>query len=110
MDDQTAILTSRALIPFNVEESTTIEQAAGIAGKSRRTIRRWCIEHGIGRRIGGTWRVSKVALMMLLEGDSENLRAYRDDGVRAQFEPVARYFHRAGLGKLLELPGFGAAA
>ena len=32
------------------------------------------------------------------------------DGVRAQFEPVARYFRRAGLDKLLELPGFGAAA
>src|ERR1700686_2321663 len=110
MDDQTAILASRALIPFNVQESTTIEQAAGIAGITPRAMRRWCIEEGIGRRVRGTWRVSKVALTMLLEGDSEALRAYRDDGVRAQFEPVARYFHRAGLGKLLELPGFGAAA
>jgi hypothetical protein len=83
MDDQTEILTSRALIPFNVEESTTIEQAAGIAGKTPRTMRCWCIEQGIGRRIGGTWRVSKVALIMLLEGDSEALRAYRDDGAYA---------------------------
>src|SRR5712691_7417990 len=71
-------------------------------------MRRWCQEQGIGRRIGGTWRVSKVALTMLLEGDNEALQAYRDLGVRAQFEPVAGYFCRAGLSKLLELPGFGA--
>jgi hypothetical protein len=110
MDDHTATVATRALIPFNVEESVTIEQAASTSGKTPRTMRRWCIEHGIGRRIGGTWRVSKVALAMLLEGDHEALAAYRDDGVRAQFEPVARYFRRAGLDKLLQLPGFGAAA
>src|ERR1700677_265267 len=110
MDDKTAIVATRALIPFNVVESLTFEGAAGTAGKTSRTMRRWCIEHGLGRKIGGAWLVSKVALAMWLEGDDEALAAYRDDGVRAQFEPVARYFRRAGLDELLKLPGLGAAA
>jgi hypothetical protein len=38
---------------------------------------------------------------MLLEGDLEALAAY-DDGARAQYEPVARHYHRLGLGELLK--------
>ena len=63
----------------------------------------WCVEHGIGRRVaGGTWKVSKVALAMLLDGDLEALAAYRDDGVRGSWEPVAKFYRRCGLGELLE--------
>ena len=100
----------RALGPSNVVWLiTAVQQAAALAGVTPRTMRRWCVEHGIGRRIGGIWRVSRIALAMWTEGDIEALAAYRDDGVRGQLEAVARYFRRAGLGKLLELPGFGAA-
>jgi hypothetical protein len=64
-----------------------------IAGKSERTLRNWCDEHGIGRRIaGGSWAVSKVALAMLLDGDLAALAAYRDRGARASSEPVAAYY------------------
>jgi hypothetical protein len=91
------IVTSRALVPFNIDECTTIDQAAGIAGKTPRTMRRWCIEQGIGRRIGGHWAVSRVALQMYLDGNEDALAAYHD-GARAQYGPVADYYRRLGLG------------
>jgi hypothetical protein len=96
----------RTLIPFASEEVISVAEAATIARKSERTIRNWCVEHGIGRRIGGAWAVSKVALQMVLEDDMDVLSAYHD-GARAQYEPVARYYHRLGLGDLLKRPEFG---
>jgi hypothetical protein len=58
----------RTLIPFHVREAISLKDAAAVAGKSQRTVRRWCSEHGIGRRIAdGSWAVSRVALAMLLE-------------------------------------------
>jgi hypothetical protein len=99
--------TLRTLIPYAGEERLSIGEAATIAGKSERTLRNWCVEHGIGRRVaGGNWAVSKVALQMLLDGDHQALAAYRDDGVRGAWEPVAKYYHRCGLAHLLERPGF----
>ena len=73
------------LVPFNAAEGMTLKQAAAVAGKSERTVRDWCAEHGIGRRVaGGTWVVSKVALAMLLDGDLDALASYRDFGVSAR--------------------------
>jgi hypothetical protein len=87
-----------------------MKEAVDITGKSQRTLRRWCIEDGIGRRIAGRqWLISLPALYMRIEGDDEALIGYRD-GARAQFEPVARYFRRFDLGDLLQRPEFGAAA
>lgn len=95
------------LVPFNVAEGISMAEAAAMAGKSQRTIRNWCIEHGIGRRVvDGTWVISRVALQMLLDGDHNSLVAYRDHGVRAAYEPVARYYERADLGYLLSLREF----
>jgi hypothetical protein len=106
--DATAVLSSRALIPFNFKEAVSVKEAASIAGRSQRTIRRWTMEFGIGRRIaGGNWAVSRVALAMLLDGDHDALIGYCN-GARAQFEPVARHFQKVGLGELLTLPEFGA--
>jgi hypothetical protein len=77
-----------------------LQQAAAVAGKSQRTLRNWCIEHGIGRRVAdGTWVVSRVALAMLLDGDLDALASYRDFGVRASFEPVRKYYERFDLGE-----------
>lgn len=99
----------RTLDPFAVEERISVGEAAAIAGKSERTMRAWCVEHGIGRRVaGGTWAVSKVALAMLLDGDLEALAAYRDRGARRSSEPVARYYRRCDLADLLERPAFAA--
>jgi hypothetical protein len=99
----------RTLVPFANEERISVSEAAGIAGKAERTIRNWCVDHGIGRRVaGGTWAVSKVALAMLLDGDLEALAAYRDRGARGSSEPVASYYRRCELASLLGRPGFAA--
>ncbi len=87
---------SRTLIPYDKREALTLQQAAGIAGRSAETIRRWCEAEEIGRRVGGRWAVSHPALLMWLDGDEAALRAYRA-GERMD-EVVASYFARAGLG------------
>jgi len=98
---------SHTLVPFHAAEGLTLKEAVDVAGKSERTLRNWCVEHGIGRRVaGGTWVVSKVALAMLLDGDHDALVCYRDFGVRAKYEPVAKYYQRLDLGDLLDLPEF----
>jgi hypothetical protein len=99
----------RTLVPFADEERIVIRKAARIAGKSERTLRNWCVEHGIGRRVaGGNWAVSRVALAMLLDGDLEALAAYRDRGERGSSEIVAKYYRRCQVAYLLERPGFVA--
>ena len=87
------------LIPYDKREGFSLGEAADLAGKSVGTIRNWCLQHGLGRRVGGgTWVVSKVALTMFLDGDQKALRAYHS-GDRSS-ELVAGYFVRAGLADL----------
>jgi hypothetical protein len=81
------------LCPFDKRECLSLKEAAGIAGKSESTMRGWCEQHGLGRRVGGgTWSVSKVALAMFLDGDTMALKAYHA-GDRAS-DLVAPYFER----------------
>ena len=107
-----ALLAARwqILVPFDRREGCTLGQAALIAGKGETTVRTWCQRDGIGRRVaGGTWVVSRVALRMLLDGDSQALTAYLA-GVRA-VDPVASYYRRLGLGAVLvALAAFAASA
>ena len=84
------------LLPYDSREAIGTNVAARRAGKSQRTIRKWCEEHGIGRHIaGGHWKVSVVALAMFLDGETKALSAYlagdRDS------EVVAAYFDRLGV-------------
>jgi hypothetical protein len=65
------------LVPFDAREGISLSQAALRAGKSESTVRSWCVQHGLGRRVGGgVWVVSKVALSMFLDGDWKALAAY----------------------------------
>ena len=57
-------------------EALTLKQAAERAQKSPGTIRNWCESEGIGRRVGGVWCVSKVALEMYLDGETDALDQY----------------------------------
>jgi hypothetical protein len=82
------------LRPFNPAEAIRITNAATLAGKSERTIRNWCLERHIGRRIGGHWAVSIVALDMLLAGDHEGLVAYLA-GDRTSARVVSYYTARS---------------
>ena len=55
------------LVPFDRAEACSLKEAADRAGKSESTIRNWCVNYGIGRRVaGGVWQISKPALEMLL--------------------------------------------
>jgi hypothetical protein len=64
------------LVPYDQREAISIEQAVKRSGQSASTLRTWCEKKGIGRRIGGHWKVSKVALQMFLDGNEEALSAY----------------------------------
>ena len=91
---------SRCLIPFDRRESISIAAAAQRTGRVNRTLRRWCEEYRIGRRIaGGQWMVSVVALEMLLNDDVEALKVYLDGDRRSPV--VSAYYDSAGLGALV---------
>jgi hypothetical protein len=62
---------------------------------AQRTIREWCMLHRIGRRIAGRWRVSQVALDMLLGEDCKALEAYHA-GDRTS-DQVRFYFARRNI-------------
>jgi hypothetical protein len=84
------------LIPYDPREGISLSQATALPGKKVGTIRNWCVQHNLGRRVGGgTWVVSKVALAMFLDGDTKALRAYHS-GDRTS-DLVVVYFRRAGL-------------
>jgi hypothetical protein len=56
--DDTAL---QILIPFDAREAMTLRRAALRANKSESTMRSWCIERGLGRRVGdGPWNVSRI--------------------------------------------------
>jgi hypothetical protein len=79
------------LVPFNPLEAISVAVAAARAGRSESTVRSWCQNHGIGRRIvGGHWQVSNAALQMLLDDNKKALCAYHK-GDRAS-PLVAPYF------------------
>ena len=84
--------TRAVLVPYVRQESISISNAARVAGRSESTIKTWCIDHAIGRKIGGRWEVSKVALAMYLDGNVPALAAYHL-GCRTD-EVVAAYFRR----------------
>ena len=83
-------MSALVLHPFDPAEAIRVSEAAVRAGKSDRTIRNWCMERQIGRRIAGQWAVSSVALDMFLAGDDVALDAYLS-GDRTS-ERVAGYF------------------
>ena len=85
----------QVLRPFHRSEVLSIAEAARIAGRAVRTIREWCLFHDIGRRIGGRWAVSKVALAMWLDGNQETLAAYLA-GDRSS-PTITEYFDRCGV-------------
>jgi len=87
----------KILIPYDWRESIALRGAAKIAGRSESTVRSWCQDYHIGRRVGGgPWQVSRPALMMFLDDDKPALRAYLS-GDR-ESELVRAYFRRSGIG------------
>jgi hypothetical protein len=89
----------QVLRPYHPSEAATVPEAATYARRSVRTVRWWCEEHHLGRRIGGAWFVSRVALQAFLEGDHEALRLYLQ-GDRTS-PAVTRIYRDLGLGHLV---------
>lgn len=89
----------QVLVPWDVREAISVVDAAELIGCSLVTVRNWASMHGLGRRVGGKWMLSRVALRMYLDGDRRALGAYLM-GDR-ESELVLSYF--AGCG-LLEKP------
>jgi hypothetical protein len=86
------------LVPYDEREAISVQVAARKAGKSPRTIRLWGDVHGIGRRIaGGSWKISRVALQMLLNGDRAALAHYHAGNRR--HPSVVAYFKRLRRGE-----------
>jgi hypothetical protein len=85
----------QVLIPFSLAEALTVAEAARTAGVTARTMRSWCNARDIGRRVGGTWRVSKIALAMHLDNDWEVLRLYL--GGDRHSAAIIGYFERCGV-------------
>lgn len=91
----------RCLIPFDRREGLTTAEAAARANRTERTIRMWCRDHDIGRRVaGGPWMVSRVALAMHLNDDAAALRSYLVGDRKGP--TVTAYFAAEGLGDLVE--------
>jgi hypothetical protein len=86
----------QVLVPFDPREAMEVSAAARFVNKSNGTIRGWCENYALGRKIGGVWHVSRVALLMFLDGDTAALVAYHG-GAAASNEAVMRYYARAGL-------------
>ena len=85
----------QVLIPYHRSEAMSVVEAAPIAGRSIRTVREWCQRYDIGRRIGGQWAVSKVALAMLLDGNKAALVAYLSGDRSSPL--VTEYFQRCAV-------------
>jgi hypothetical protein len=83
------------LRPFHRSEAITVAEAAVLSDRSLRTTRDWCLLHDIGRRIGGRWAVSRVALTMWLDGDKDALARYLYGDCSSP--AVTAYFHRLGV-------------
>jgi len=91
--------TRLVMVPFDVRESMSIAVAAKLSGKAGNTIRLWAERHGIGRKIGGDWHISRVALRIFLDGNMAALAAYHaGDRTNSLVRP---YFELAGCGALL---------
>jgi hypothetical protein len=87
------------LLPWDVREAIFVAEAAKIAGCSLVTLRTWASLYGLGRRIGGRWMLSRVALTMYLDGDAKALAAYL--GGDRESELVIGYFERCGLSPVM---------
>lgn len=83
------------LKPYDPEEAIGIHTACELSGASRGRIIQLCEQHGLGRKIGARWAVSRVALHAFLNDDREGLNSYLAGDRTGPV--VARLYHAAGV-------------
>jgi hypothetical protein len=89
----------QVLKPFSRAESRTTEEAAAFCGRTRRTMRNWCTQYNLGRRIGGAWVMSIVALDLFVNDEQEALRHYLSGDRRHPTVVAAYERHRVSVPK-----------
>lgn len=93
-------MTKQVVLPvlMRPEEIISLKEAVYRTGKNEKTIRRWCIEDGIGRRTskGAPWEISAVALEAKRYGDVEALEEMRQSPLPTAGQ-VTRYLISLGL-------------
>lgn len=79
------------------EETITLKEAVYRSGMHEKTLRRWCVEDGIGRRTspGAPWQISAVALEAKRYGDQEALDLLRTG--KRESPVVGRYLRLLGI-------------
>ena len=89
------------LVPYFPKEAMWLHDAAEFAEVGCSTMRLWCAEYGLGRKLcgGRPWRVSRVALAMHLDGDRAALKAYHGGDRTSAL--VVGYYSRFGLARAL---------
>jgi hypothetical protein len=96
----------KILSPFDKRECIDLRGAARTAGKSVSTMRAWCDEHGLGRRVGGgTWSVSRVALALPFRRSIERSGRSLFPALRDRIIPCAQ---KAGVLGNADRPGCAA--
>jgi hypothetical protein len=78
-------------------EAIGMKQAEDMTGHSAKTIKRWCLELGIGTHScpSAPWRISAPALMMVLHGDARALELLRQG--KRDHPRVSRFFDELGI-------------
>ena len=64
------------LSPFRRDLVMTLSDASEHSGRSISTIRAWCAQHHIGRKVGGAWLVDAVAFDLFIQGRLNALARY----------------------------------
>lgn len=74
-----------------------MKQAEDMTGLSSKTIKRWCLDLGIGAHScsSAPWRISAPALMMVLHGDIRALELLRQG--KRDHPRVSRFFDDLGI-------------
>src|SRR5919202_6974416 len=90
------------LNPFSTAEAMSPGEAEERGGWAVVTLRERAVKYGLGRKIGGRWIFSRVALELFLNGQDEALAAYhrgdRSDPI------VVETFERLGVPHMPPLP------
>ena len=60
----------------------TVTEARRIAEVSRVTIITWCREYGIGKKVGGRWRVDPIELGFILDGSMHSSLARKEKEIQ----------------------------
>lgn len=83
------------LKPYDPREAISPDIAARQTHRTTETMRQWASLYALGRKVGGRWFLSRVALAMFLENDFTALKAFHL-GDRAS-ELVEPYLKRLAL-------------